>query len=154
MNSYPLLALWSFLAGVGIPLVGVLNGGLARALGSPVAATAVIFIIAFALAATLTALTGATPALSAFGQAPAPSYLPGLIMGFYAVSATVLIPRFGVGNFVLFILFAQVATSAVVDHFGLLVVVRRPVSGLRLAGLAMVLLGLAVTQIAAARAGR
>ena len=147
------MALWSFLAGVGIPLVGVLNGGLARALGSPFAATATVFAVAFAAATLLTALTGTAPALAGFAQAPARSYLPGLIMGFYALSATVLIPRFGVGNFVLFILFAQVATSAVVDHYGLLGVARRPLHMLRLGGLALVLAGLVMTQIASRRAG-
>ena len=147
------MALWSFLAGVGIPLVGVLNSGLARALGSPFAATATVFAIAFAAATLLTALTGTAPALAGFGQAPARSYIPGLIMGFYALSATVLIPRFGVGNFVLFILFAQVTTSAVVDHYGLLGVTRRPLDALRLGGLALVLAGLAMTQVAARRSG-
>ena len=151
--TYPALALWSFLAGVGIPLVGVLNSGLARALGSPFAATATVFAIAFAAATLLTALTGTIPSLAGFAHAPARSYVPGLIMGFYALSATVLIPRFGVGNFVLFILFAQVATSAVVDHYGLLGVTRRPLDALRLGGLALVLAGLAMTQVAARRSG-
>ena len=151
--SSSMMALWSFFAGVGIPLVGVLNGGLARAIGSPFAATATVFAIAFAAATLLSALTGTAPAFAGFAYAPARSYLPGLIMGFYALSATVLIPRFGVGNFVLFILFAQVTTSAVVDHYGLLGVTRRPLDALRLGGLALVLAGLAMTQVAARRAG-
>ncbi|MDT7932999.1 MAG: DMT family transporter [Sphingomonadaceae bacterium] len=152
--GYPALAFWSFLAGVGIPLVGVLNSGLARALGSPFAASAVVFAVAFAAAILATRLTGPLPPLSALGAAPPTSVLPGLIMGFYALSATIVIPRFGVGNFVLFVLVAQVATAAAVDQFGLLGVARRPVDTLRAAGLGLTLIGLAVTQIAAQRGPR
>jgi transporter family-2 protein len=152
--GYPALAFWSFLAGVGIPLVGVFNSGLARALGSPFAASAVVFAVAFTAAIAVTRLAGPLPPLNALGTAPALSFTPGLIMGFYALSATIVIPRFGVGNFVLFVLVAQVATSAAVDQFGLFGVARRPVDMLRAAGLGLTLIGLAVTQIAAQRGPR
>ena len=46
-------SLWTALAGFGIPLIGVLNGGMARAVGNPISATAVMFAVAFAVAAIL-----------------------------------------------------------------------------------------------------
>ncbi len=54
MRSYLLFASWSFLAGVGIPLIGVLNGGVARSLGNPFAATAIMFAVALLGAAAIT----------------------------------------------------------------------------------------------------
>ena len=51
MRSYLAFATWSLLAGFGIPLVGVLNSGIARSLGNPFAATAVTFLVAMLIAA-------------------------------------------------------------------------------------------------------
>jgi bacterial/archaeal transporter family-2 protein len=53
MRSCLIFAAWSLLAGAGIPLIGVLNSGIARSVGNPFAATAVMFgmaaIVAFGL---------------------------------------------------------------------------------------------------------
>ena len=46
MRSYMLFAVWTLLAGAGIPLIGVLNSGVARGVGNPYAATAIMFAIA------------------------------------------------------------------------------------------------------------
>jgi transporter family-2 protein len=146
MKSYVLLALWSFLAGAGIPLIGVLNSSMARALGNPLAATAVLFAIAFAAAAGLALALHGPPALSSFSQAPGRSYLAGLVIGFYALSATVIIPRFGAGNFIAFILVAQLITSAVLDHYGLLGVPQSPLEWPRIAGLVLLVAGIALMQ--------
>jgi transporter family-2 protein len=58
------------------------------------------------------------PTTVQLGSAPAISYAAGLLIGFYALSATVIIPRFGAASFVALILIAQLLTSAV-DEFGL-----------------------------------
>lgn len=46
MRSYLVFAAWSVLAGIGIPLIGALNSGIARSVGNPFAATAVMFAVA------------------------------------------------------------------------------------------------------------
>ena len=46
MRSNLTFAAWSLLAGAGIPLIGVLNSGIARSVGNPFAATAAMFAIA------------------------------------------------------------------------------------------------------------
>ena len=145
-RPYALLALWSFAAGAGIPLIGVLNSGLARAVGNPFAATAVMFVVAFAAAAGLALGLYGAPTWAGFAAAPAYSYAAGLFIGFYALSATIIIPRFGAGNFIAFILVAQLVTAALLDQFGWLGLPRRPLDGLRLAGLALLVAGLAVAQ--------
>ena len=54
MRSYFLLAAWSLLAGAGIPLIGVLNGGLAKSIGNPFTPTAVMFAVALLIAVGIT----------------------------------------------------------------------------------------------------
>ncbi|WP_375403005.1 DMT family transporter [uncultured Sphingomonas sp.] len=151
MRSYALLAAWSFLAGVGIPLIGVLNSGMARALGNPFAATAALFLTALLAASALTLAIHGAPAVGSIATAPARSYLAGLLIGFYALSATVIIPRFGAGNFIAFILFAQLVTSALLDHFGLLGLPKRPIDAYRLVGMVLLIVGLIITQWSALR---
>lgn len=56
-----------------------------------------------------------------------------------------LAPRFGVGNAMLFVMTAQILTFAAIDHFALFGASVRPLDTMRIAGLAMMLAGLAVT---------
>lgn len=118
MKSYPFLAAWSFLAGAGIPLIGVLNSGVSRSVGNPLAATAILFLVAFMSASGLSLAVHGAPALGAIAAAPEGGYLAGLLIGFHALSATALIPRFDAGDFIAPTLLAQIVTSALLDQFG------------------------------------
>ncbi len=147
MRSYLVFAAWSLLAGAGIPLIGVLNGGVARSLGNPFAATAVMFAIALLVAAAATVPLYGVPALGQLRGTPVVSYGAGVLICFYALSATLIMPRFGAASFIAFILVAQLATSALIDQFGLFGMPRRPVDALRLAGLAAIAVGIAIMEI-------
>src|SRR5215207_7585966 len=127
MHSYLIFTAWSLLAGAGIPLIGVLNSGVARSVGNPFAATAVMFAIAALVAAGLTLSFYGAPTVSQLGSAPPISYGAGLLIGFYGLSATIIIPRLGAASFIAYILVAQLVTSAVVDQFGLFGMPRRPI---------------------------
>lgn len=152
-RTYLLLAVWTLLAGAGIPLIGVLNNGVARSVGNPFAATAVMFLIALLAAAAITLPLHGVPTFAQLRAAPPLGYGAGLLIGFYALSATIIIPRFGAASFVAYILVAQLATSAIVDQFGLLGMARRPADAARLAGLAMIVGGIAVMEIGHLRQG-
>src|SRR6195952_3423220 len=119
MHSYLMFAAWSLLAGAGIPLIGVLNSGVARSVGNPFAATAIMFAIAAIVAFVLTLPLYGHPSVAQLGSAPPISYGAGLLIGFYGLSATIIIPRLGAASFIAYILSAQVLSSAVVDQFGL-----------------------------------
>lgn len=141
------LAGWSLLAGVGIPLIGVLNSGMARSIGNPFGATAVMFAVALLIALGLTLpLYGAT-GFRQIGLAPLSSYGAGVLIGFYALSATIVIPRFGAGNFIAFILLAQLATAAVIDQLGLFGMAKNPANAFKLSGLLLIVVGIALMQI-------
>jgi bacterial/archaeal transporter family-2 protein len=147
MRLYVIFAAWTLLAGAGIPLIGVLNSGVARSLGNPFAATAIMFAIASVVAVAVTLPLYGLPTVAQLGSAPPTSYGAGLLIGFYALSATVIIPRFGAASFVAFILIAQLVTSAVVDQFGLFGMERRPIDLVKLVGLAVIVAGIAIMEL-------
>jgi transporter family-2 protein len=147
MRSYLIFAAWSLLAGAGIPLIGVLNSGIARSVGNPFAATAVMFAMAAIVAFGLTLPLYGHPTLAQLGSAPPISYGAGLLIGFYGLSATIIIPRLGAASFIAYILMAQLLTSAVVDQFGLFGMARRPIDITKLVGLVVIVAGIAVMEI-------
>ena len=70
MRSNLILAIWTLLAGAGIPLIGVLNSGMAQRIGNPFGATAVMFAVAFFVALGLSlplyGVTGYSDPVSSF----------------------------------------------------------------------------------------
>ena len=147
MRLYLIFAAWSLLAGAGIPLIGVLNSGVARSVGNSFVATAVMFAMAAIVAFGLTLPLYGIPTVAQLGSAPLVSYGAGLLIGFYGLSATIIIPRFGAASFIAYILIAQLLTSAVVDQFGLFGMARRPIEITKLVGLVVIVAGIAVMEI-------
>jgi transporter family-2 protein len=141
-------ALWAAAAGAGIPVMAALNGALSRHLGSTPAAAVVLFLVALAGAGAVLAFAGSPARLGLVGQAPLLLFVGGVIVCAYVLSVTHLAPRFGVANTILFVMTAQVLTSSAIDHYGLFGTAVRPVDGTRLLGLALLLAGLALTQLA------
>ena len=148
-RSTVFLVAWTLLAGAGIPLIGVLNGGMARSVGNPFGATAVMFAIACLAALGLSLPLYGLGGFSQIGSAPLSSYGAGLLIGFYALSATILIPRLGAGTFITFILLAQLGTAAAIDQFGLFGLARQPANALQLGGFLLILGGVVLMQLAA-----
>jgi bacterial/archaeal transporter family-2 protein len=154
MTSYPALAAWAFAAGALIPVMGSLNAGLSRALGGALAAATVLFIVALtAVVLTFAVLRQPIPDAAQLPAARSHLYLGGLIVAFYVVSVTILVPKFGVGNTILFAMTAQILSSAAMDHFGLFGAPLRPVSLMRLTGLGLMMAGLFLAQLSVARSG-
>lgn len=146
MSSFT-YALWGAAAGALIPLMAILNAGLARGVGGPIPAAVVLFAIAL-LAALLVALIARVPvpaSTSLLNIAPL-KFAGGLIVAFYVLSITFLAPRFGVGNAILFAVSAQLVTSAAIDHFAIAGAALRPLTFTRAAGLVIVIVGVVITQ--------
>jgi transporter family-2 protein len=142
MTHYALIML---LAGLGIPLLAALNAGLGQALGSPVAAAMVLFWVAVLASTAVWALRGA-PALALLSEPPRHLFLGGLLVAFYVLSVTIVAPRFGVGNAVFFVLLGQLVSAAAIDHFGLFGARISPLSLTRATGIAVMMLGVWITQ--------
>jgi bacterial/archaeal transporter family-2 protein len=138
-------ALVMFAAGLGIPLLAALNARHGANIGSPAAAATVLFVVAFLAAGATLMLTGPS-ALRALPGQPAHLFLGGLLVAFYVLSITWIAPTFGVGNAVFLVLLGQLVSAALIDHFGLFGAQVQPVSQLRLAGIAVMAVGVALTQ--------
>lgn len=148
----PALAFWAFAAGALIPVMAALNGGLGRALGSGPWATVVLFAVGLCASLAVALAAGGPAPLQLLGQGRPAQYLGGLIVAFYVLSVTFLAPRLGVGTTILCAVMAQIVTSALIGHFGWLGAPRQPLDLLRLAGLALMAGGLALTQLRGLRA--
>jgi transporter family-2 protein len=106
-----------------------------------------MFAIAAIVALGLTLPLYGPPTLAQLGSVAPISYGAGLLIGFYGLSATIIIPRFGAASFIAYILIAQLLSSAVVDQFGLFGMERRPIDITKLVGLLVMVAGIAVMEI-------
>ncbi|WP_171227871.1 MULTISPECIES: DMT family transporter [unclassified Ruegeria] len=135
-------------AGFGIPILAALNAALGKVIGSPTAAAVVLFAIAFAASALVMALFPGFAALSKIANAPKHLLLAGVLIAFYVLSITHVAPHFGVGNAVFFVLLGQLISAAAIDHFGLFGAQVEPLTLLRMGGIAVMAIGVAITQLA------
>jgi transporter family-2 protein len=141
-------AIWAFAAGALIPLMALLNAGLARTAGGQIQATVVLFAIGLAASLLLALISMVRlPDLHALARVAPHQYAGGLIVAFYVLSITFLAPRFGIGNAILFAVTAQLLTSALIDHFALAGATLRPVTSMRALGLLIVVTGVVITQL-------
>lgn len=143
--SSPSYAMIMLLAGIGIPVLAALNGGLGRHLSSPVAASLVLFAVGLAVTLPLLAWFG-PEALARVADAPRHLLLGGVLVAFYVVSITTIAPRFGVGNAVFFVLLGQLISAAIIDQYGLFGAPPAPVTWERALGIALMAAGVALTQ--------
>lgn len=130
-----------FLTGVGIPILAALNGGLGARLGSPMAASVILFGLAMLIALAGAAVTGSLGDIRLSAEVPAQFYFGGLFVAFYVIAVTFIAPRFGVGNAIFFVLAGQLASAAVIDHYGLFGAARFPVDARRVVGIALMIAG-------------
>lgn len=133
-------------AGFGIPVLAALNAQLGVRIGSPAAAAAVLFVVAFAGALAVMLATGGAGGLARLPGQPPHLFAAGLLVAFYVLSITWVAPRFGVGNAVFVVLLGQMIAAATIDHFGLFGAALRPLSALRGSGIALMAAGLLLIQ--------
>ncbi|MEL6571582.1 MAG: DMT family transporter [Pseudomonadota bacterium] len=132
-------------AGLGIPILAALNAALGRWVGAPAVAAAVLFLVALGA----TALVALATQPSAFGKvaaAPKHLFLAGVLIAFYVLTITWIAPIIGVGNAVFFVLIGQMISAAAIDHFGLFGAAVTPLSLTRASGIALMAVGVFLTQ--------
>lgn len=128
-----------FTTGVGIPIMAALNGRLGGQIGSPWAASFLLFVLAAAISGVATAVIG-LPQQGWFAASPV-TYTGGLLVAFYVLSVTYSAPRIGVANAIFFVLVGQILAAAAIDQFGLFGAMRSPLNATRLFGIALMLAG-------------
>ena len=143
---------WALLAGAFIPLIGILNGRVGRALGEPFYASVMLFGVAIILALVVSVVFGkAAPSVQNLQTLRPMDYTAGFIVAFYVISATVLAGKIGVANFIVMAVSGQIMFSLMIDHFGLFGAPVKPINMTQLVGAVLLLIGLATTQLASSK---
>lgn len=144
--------IWALLAGAFIPLIGILNGRVGRALGEPFYASVILFGVAIILAFVVSVIFGkAAPSVQNLQTLRPMDYTAGFIVAFYVISATVLAGKIGVANFIVMAVSGQIMFSLMIDHFGLFGAPVKPINMTQLVGAVLLLIGLATTQLASSK---
>ncbi len=140
------------LAGAALPVQGAVNAQLRADLDAPIAAGALSFVVAtsamaLVLAAALASGRVPAPHVGPLRSVPWWGWLGGLCGATYVTSVFLLIPEIGAAPTIALTVAGQQLASVVVDRYGLLRLPRRPVGGLRLVGVAVLLGGVALVQL-------
>jgi bacterial/archaeal transporter family-2 protein len=140
------------IAGAVLPIQGAINGKLKQDLGAPLTVGMVSFIVATLAIAIATAILVAlkrtpTPQLGNLGTVPWWGWLGGFCAATYVVVTFLMIPEIGAATTVALTVTGQQLFSAVIDHFGLFRMPKRALSGRRIAGLALLVVGSILVQL-------
>jgi len=148
----PWLAL-GLAAGAVLPVQGAVNAQLRADLGAPIAAGAFSFLVATAamallLAATLTIRRTPRPRAGRLACLPWWGWLGGAVGAAYVTAVFTLLPEIGAAPTIALTVAGQQAASVLVDRHGLLRLPRRSIARGRVAGVALLLAGVALIQLA------
>jgi transporter family-2 protein len=138
--SFLPIAALMFVSGIGIPLMATLNSGLGQQLGSPGMATTILFGMGFLVSCLALAFAGA-PAAESFAAVRPGFYFGAVFVVFYIFAITWAAPRIGIGNAVFFVLLGQLVAAAAIDHYGLWGAIKSEITPRRVAGIAVMALG-------------
>jgi transporter family-2 protein len=142
----PLLLL-ALVVGLLLPLQAGVNAQLRTAIGDPLAAALVSFLVGTAGLATLMVLLRVPlPLAAAWQRSEWTHWTGGLLGATYVALAVVLAPRLGATALTAAVVAGQMLASVVLDHYGLAGFPQQSASAARLAGAALVVAGVVLVQ--------
>jgi bacterial/archaeal transporter family-2 protein len=142
-----LYMLAALVAGAAVAYQPLINAVLARAIGSTTGAAAVSLCVAFLGGLALVGLTGAGDMSRAtLAQVPWWVFFAGLIGTAFVAACVAIAPVIGGLLFFACVVAGQLGGAMLADHFGWFGTTVRPISALRLLGLAFVLGGALLVQ--------
>lgn len=128
-------------AGLGIPVMAALNGGLGAKLESPALASTILLSVGLAIAVIYLLSTEGVPAKLYIPDTPWYFYFGGFFVVFYILSVTWIAPHFGISNAVSFVLLGQLIAMSIIDYYGLLGMTQYALSSQRIVGLMLMTVG-------------
>jgi transporter family-2 protein len=130
------------LIGVALAMQVGLNSIVRLHVGSAAGAALINFVVGtIALAAALLLMRAPIPSVAQLGGIPWWGWLAGFAGASYVAGSAVLGPMIGGAAFIALIVAGQMSGALLLDHFGALGFPERPVTAIRLAGVAMVVVG-------------
>ena len=106
-----------------------------------VMASAILFSVGCMASVIIALVFAGLPSREALAHAPVASYFSAFLMLFYLIAITFIAPRIGIGNAVFFVLLGQMISATLIDHYGLLGAIRMEVDAKRVAGIAIMAIG-------------
>ncbi|MGK2956581.1 MAG: DMT family transporter [Solirubrobacterales bacterium] len=141
--SHQLTVTWVVLVGALLAVQAPINSGLGRSVGKLPAAL-FSFLVGLAALIVICLVGGQMGQFSSIGDAAFPSLFGGLIGATYVATATVTISRIGAGAVAAATIAGQLTCSLVVDEFGWVGVDVIHITGLRILGAVLLLVGTAL----------
>jgi bacterial/archaeal transporter family-2 protein len=141
LNHPVFYGLVMLVAGVGIPIMATLNAGMGARLQNPMLASTILFFVAIVAAVSFLLVFQGIPKTITTDGIPFYFYLGGLAVVYYVFAATWIVPKFGVGNAVAFVILGQLMSMAVMDHYSLFGAPHYPITLQRFSGLIIMAVG-------------
>ena len=142
-----LFLLLAVLAGAMLPVQTGVNVQLRGLLGQPLAAALVSFLVGtLGLAAVVALLRVPVPVGVAWGRSAWWHWSGGLLGAAYIAVTVVLAPRLGAATLIAALVGGQMTASLIVDHFGWVGFAQHAVTPLRLAGAALIVVGVVLVR--------
>ncbi|MCC2956350.1 DMT family transporter [Massilia sp. IC2-477] len=142
-----ILLLMAFCVGMAMSVQAAVNTQLAASIGanSVVAALVSFGCGTIVLAGVALSRGGLGPSFVALASQPAWKFAGGFLGAAFVFGTVFLAPRIGLLSLIVLVIAGQLITSMAIDHFGLVNMAVRKVSGVRVAGACVVALGVAIT---------
>ncbi|HWH54925.1 MAG TPA: DMT family transporter [Gaiellaceae bacterium] len=137
----------ALLAGAALPVQFSINAQLRNAVGGPVMAAAISFVVGtLCLLVAFVVSRQPMPRGARLADAPWWVWTGGALGATYVLLSIVLLPRIGAATTVGLIVAGQMVTALVLDHYGLLNVPVHRISVLRVLGAILVIAGVGLIQ--------
>jgi transporter family-2 protein len=145
MSDWPSLAL-AFVLGATISIYQPMNAMVARHVGSPLLANLLFYLFAVGASLALLLLFGAGGGLRQLRSLPPVLLLAGIMSAFMVLGTIALLPKLGARRLFLLQVAGQILMAMLVGHFGLLGLPADALSGRKLLGAVLILLGAVVSM--------
>jgi transporter family-2 protein len=129
------------LVGAGLTVQVGMNATVRLAIGSPMLAAIVNFVVGLAGLVVVALASGARWTPGSAATVPAWAWFGGLLGAAYVASTTVLGPRLGAATLLALTLAGQMAAALAVDHYGVIGFPQSPLTASRLVGAALLVAG-------------
>jgi transporter family-2 protein len=129
------------IGGALISVQGPLNAMLGRAVGSPVNAALISFLVGTIALAIIATTQRIAPNGELVRTLPWWAWIGGLCGAVFVTAAAYAAPRIGVGSMLTLAVASQLLMAVALDHYGVLGVPQRAISGGRVAGIVLVMVG-------------
>ncbi|KFI06459.1 DMT family transporter [Massilia sp. BSC265] len=142
-----ILLLMAFCVGMAMSVQAAVNTQLAASIGanSVVAALVSFGCGTVVLAGVAVSRGGLGPTFAALSGQPLWKFAGGFLGAAFVFGTVFLAPRIGLLSLIVLVIAGQLITSMAIDHFGLVNMAMRKVSGVRVLGACVVALGVAIT---------